>query len=126
MTNDVEKAIAPDMKLFVVERQRIWQELEDASKLAVKLTTLANQITSDSSTQLLDPQTKENIPPTELRAVIPRIEQELAESRKLEKQITQCQADIEQIKRNDRYVIATIIIGSCILLFVLLFVLHIL
>lgn len=125
-------SVPPDMARFVEERKKIRREYQESLNATQKLEQLAVQTLTYgvAQAQSMAPLTQDAIPPQEMQAVLPRIEQEIAAVNRIEQQIQAEQAAIAAIQQKAKNLMMTLYIlgGSAVLIIiiVILFTLHIL
>jgi hypothetical protein len=125
-------SIPPDMARFVEERKKIRREYQESLNAAQNLEQLTVQTRTYNvaQAQLMAPLTPSAVPPQEMQAVLPRIEQEIAAVNRIEQQIQAEQAAIATIQQKAKNLMMTLYIlgGSAVLIIiiVILFTLHIL
>lgn len=101
------------------ERKRLRQSQQAARGNASKLEQFSSQVASYGSPQQLPLLTTETTPPGELEAVLPRLEQSLAEIRQTEQRIQEHRLAIEEIKRQAKN-LQYLLIGSTVLVVLIL------
>jgi len=119
-------SIPPDMARFVEEHKKIRQEFQKSLNAAQNLERLAAQTRTYgvSQTQPMIPLATGAIPPQEVQAILPRIEQEVATVNQIDQQIKTEQAAITAIQQKAKNLMLTLyILGGIAVLVIIIVIL---
>jgi hypothetical protein len=119
-------SIPPDMARFVEEHKKVRQEFQNSLNAAQHLEQLAAQTRTYgvAQTQPMIPLAPGAIPPQEVQAILPRIEQEVATVNRIEQQIKTEQAAITTIQQKAKNLMLTLyILGGIAVLVIIIVIL---
>jgi cell division protein FtsX len=115
--------IPQDMSQLNNERIQLKRNLDEARNQAQTLNGLSTQIRSAGPAQAIAPLTTDRTPPTELKAVLPLIQQELTHVQQVETAIQDKRNQIQRIQQSARTLMMFTIVGGVVLFLILLLVL---
>lgn len=115
--------IPQDMSQLNNERNQLKRSLDEARKQAQTLNGLSTQIRSGGPAQAIAPLTADRTPPTELKAVLPLLQQELTHVQQAETAIQDKRNQIQRIQQDARNLMMFTIAGGVVLFLILLLVL---
>jgi hypothetical protein len=119
-------SIEPDMSRMVAERKRIRQAYKQSMSDAQKLEQLDMQVSAYGApalSQPLQPLTRESLPPQEVQAILPRIEQEIAAVDNIAQQIQAEQNAIAEIKRKAKNLMIALVLGGFVAVIIIVLLL---
>lgn len=115
-------SIQPEMSQLIAERKRIRQAYQQSMTEAQKLEQLTAQVNAyaigQSPVQSLQPFSREALPPQEVQAVLPKIEQEIASVNQIEQQIQVEWKTIAEIKRKAKNLTIMLILSGIVVLII--------